>query len=76
MEIIPPNNDGPIHLSTVTCSSQDTATNGNIASEWALLVNIGTFYGLPRCLESKTNGFPEAVTTFSRPLSLPSFLRA
>ena len=42
MEIIPSNNNSPVHLSTVTCSSQDTATDGNIASEGALLVNIGS----------------------------------
>jgi len=39
MEIIPSNDDRPVHLSTVTCSSQDTATDGDIASEGALLVN-------------------------------------
>ena len=76
MEIIPPNNNSPVHLSTVTCSSQDTATDGNIASEGALLVNVGSFDGFPGSLKSKPNGFPKAVPTLSGSLSLPSFLRA
>lgn len=42
MEIIPPNNNSPIHLSTMTCSSKDTATNRDIAGEGALLVDVGS----------------------------------
>ena len=42
MKIISPNNDGPIHLCTMTGTGYDTTTDRDIASEWALLVNISS----------------------------------
>lgn len=50
VKIIPPNNNSPIHLSTVASSSYNTTPDGNIAGEGALLVNIGS------CFERKKNG--------------------
>ena len=46
MEVVPSDNDGPVHLGTVACSSNDSAPDGNSPSEWALLVNVGTWKGI------------------------------
>ena len=41
MEVVPANNDGSVHLSTVACSSNNSASDRNGSSEWAFLVNVG-----------------------------------
>ena len=42
VKIIPANNDGPVHLSTMACSSYDATPDGHSASEWAFLINVGS----------------------------------
>jgi len=42
VKIIPTNNDGPIHLSTVACSGDDATPDRHSASEWAFLINVGS----------------------------------
>ena len=46
MEVVPANDDSPIHLGTVACSSNNSTSDGNSSSEWALLVNVGTWKGI------------------------------
>ena len=43
VEVVPADDDGPVHLGTVASSSNDSAPDGNSPSEWALLVNVGTW---------------------------------
>jgi hypothetical protein len=45
VKVVPADNDGPVHLGAVACSSDDSAPDGNSSSEWALLVNVGTWKG-------------------------------
>ena len=40
MEIISAKNQRPLHLQFGDHTSEDTSTDGHIASEWALLVNV------------------------------------
>lgn len=40
MHIIPADNDGLVHLGRLDCARQDTSTNGDVAGERALLVNV------------------------------------
>jgi hypothetical protein len=49
VEVVPANNDGPVHLSTVACSCNNSASDRNCSSEWALLVNVGA------CIKQKFN---------------------
>lgn len=42
VKIIPTNNDGPIHLSTVACSGDDATPDRHSASEWTFLINVGS----------------------------------
>jgi len=76
VEVVPADNDSPVHLGTVACSSDDSAPDGNSSSEWALLVNVGTFDRFPWGLEAKANTLPEAVASLAWPLSLVGLLRA
>ena len=46
VEVVPANDNRPFHLHTLHNTRQDPTTNGDIASEWALLVNIGSLDGL------------------------------
>ena len=55
MEIVPTNNKGPLHLVTDDDTLEDLAPDGNIASEWAFLINIFGFNGFLGCFESQSN---------------------
>ena len=46
VQVIPADNSGPVHLQLGDDSGQDTATNGNLAGEGTLLVNVVTLTGL------------------------------
>ena len=54
VKVVTPHHDGSVHLHLGDDTGQDTATNGNLASEWTLLVNIASTLGLVGDLESKT----------------------
>lgn len=55
-EVVPSDDDGSGHLSRRdNLSGEDSASNGDITSEGALLVDVGTVDGLGRGLESKTD---------------------
>ena len=43
VEVVSSNDDGPFHLHTLDDASQDSPTDAHIASEWTLLVYVGTF---------------------------------
>ena len=46
VQVIPADNSGPVHLQLGDDSGQDTATNGDLAGEGTLLVNVVTLTGL------------------------------
>lgn len=50
VKVIPPDDNGPLHFKLLYNTSQDTSTNGYIAGEWTLFVNVGA-------LESLKNAF-------------------
>jgi hypothetical protein len=58
VEVVPANNDGSVHLSTVACSSNNSASDRNCSSEWALLVNVGA------CIKQKFNNLANAYTYY------------
>lgn len=74
VKIIPTNNDGPIHLSTVACSSDDATPDRHSAGEWTFLINVGSFNGFPGCLETKANVLPESVSSLARFVPLGGLL--
>ena len=46
MQVVPPDDNGPVHLEFDDNSGEDSATDGHIAGEGALLVNVGTLTSL------------------------------
>lgn len=54
MKVFSPDDDGPVHLHLGDDSSQDTSTDGDLAGEGALLVNIVSGLGLIGDLETQT----------------------
>ena len=46
MEIISSYDDGSLHLHALCYAGQYASTNTDVSSEWTLLVNVVTFYGL------------------------------
>lgn len=76
VEVVPADNDGPVHLGAVACSSYDSAPDGNSTREWALFVDVSALDGFPWGLEAKANTLPETVASLARPLSLVSLLCA
>jgi hypothetical protein len=48
-------NKSSLHLGGDNNTSKNTTTNGNVTSEWALLINVVTFNGFLWCLETKTD---------------------
>lgn len=43
MQVVATDHDGTLHLHLLHDSSEDAASDGDIPSEWALLVNVCTF---------------------------------
>lgn len=48
VEVIPTNNDGPLHFALTDNSGQDTSTDPYVAGEWAFLVNVGSIDSLSK----------------------------
>lgn len=46
VKVITADDDSPLHLHLLDNTSKNSTTNGNITSEWALLVNVGTLNSL------------------------------
>lgn len=55
LKVITTNNHGSLHLVGDDHCLQDSTTDRNIASEWALLVDVGLFDGGLWGLETKSN---------------------
>lgn len=43
MKVVAANNDCPIHLGTMTSTSKNATSDGNIASKWAFLINVSSW---------------------------------
>ena len=54
VKVVTPDDNGPVHLHLGDDASKDTPTDGNLASEGALLVNVVSALGFVGDLESKT----------------------
>jgi len=61
VEVLATDDDGALHLGGDDLTIEDAATDGNIASERALLVNVVTLDGLLGGLEAQTNLLVPAV---------------
>lgn len=59
MQVVPSDNNGPLHLSRLDQTFQDTTTNGNITDKGALLVDVVSFDSGVRCLNAKTHATNE-----------------
>lgn len=55
MQIVLANNDGLPHLCGDDDAAEETAANGNVAGEWALLVDVSSFDGLTRSLDTEAD---------------------
>jgi len=55
VKVITTNDDGVLHLVGLDLSLEDTATDGHVSGEGALLVNIVSVDGLLGGLDSETN---------------------
>lgn len=60
VQVIPSHNNRSLHLGGYDLSLEDTSSNGDIASEGALLVNVAALNGGGRGLDSQTNISNEA----------------
>ena len=65
VQIITANDNGALHLGGLHNTLKNTATDGDIAGEWALPVDVVSFNGFLWCLESKTNILEVAGTRLS-----------
>ena len=52
MKIVPADDNGPLHLHLGHDTGQDPTSDGDVASEWAFLVNVGALDGLLGRLEA------------------------
>lgn len=57
VKVLPANNDSLVHLGGDNHTRENTATDGDIRSERALLVDVGSFDGSLGSLEAKANVF-------------------
>jgi len=55
VKVITTDDNGPHHLHLLDNSSKNATTDGDITSEGAFLVNVGSFNCLTRGFESKTD---------------------
>lgn len=55
VQVFTTNDDGAFHLGGNDLTGKDTTTNGNVTSEGALLINVGTRNGFLGGLESQTD---------------------
>lgn len=55
MKVIPTDGDGVLHESPVHDTTEQLATDGNLADEWALLVDVTTLLSLGWDFESQAN---------------------
>lgn len=51
MKIIASDNNGSLHLHAFNNTSENTATDADVASEGTLLVNVGAFNGLEETIK-------------------------
>lgn len=58
VQVMATNNNSSGHLGGHNHTSEDSTSNGNIAGEGALLVDISTVYGFLWCGETKANVLP------------------
>lgn len=63
MQIVAPNNDGALHLGGDDDTSENTATNGDVAGEGTLCVNVGALDGFAWGLEAETDILEPAIVT-------------
>ena len=52
VQIVPANDERSLHLHALNNTSQDTATNRDIPSEWTLFVNICSLASLKVCVRT------------------------
>ena len=70
-EIVTANDDGAFHLGGDDKTLQDGATNGNVGSEGALLINVLSTNGSLRSLNTETNiGVPTLVGLLTEEVDL------
>ena len=80
VKVVSANNNGSCHLGGNNHSSEDSTTNRDITSEWALLIDVSTSDGLLWSDETKADVLPPALrllgsdTNWSGVLSLESLL--
>jgi len=55
VKVISSDDDGSSHLCSYDNTLDDSSSDADIASEWALLINISTFNGVSGSLEAQTN---------------------
>lgn len=65
MEVISAHNDGSVHLGALHTSTKDTATDGNVSGEGALLIDVVTLDSLLGCLETETDRFIPSVSALA-----------
>jgi hypothetical protein len=55
VEVIPSDNNGPVHLGGDDNALQDLAPDGDPAGEWALLIDVGALDSLSGSFEAESN---------------------
>jgi hypothetical protein len=55
VKVVPPDDEGSLHLGAYHSTSQDSPTYANVSGERALLVNVASVDGFIRGLEAKAD---------------------
>ena len=55
VEVVPPDDDGPLHLGGDDDALQDLSPDSDVASEGAFLIDVGAFDGFLGGLEAQAN---------------------
>jgi hypothetical protein len=66
MEVISAHNDGSVHLGALYFATKDTAADGDVSGEGALLIDVVTLDSLLGGLETETDRFIPSVSALAR----------
>jgi len=65
VEVFTADDESSVHFGGDNGTGQDTATNGDETSEWALLVDVGTLNGGLWCAETQSNIFVPSLSSLA-----------
>ncbi len=65
MQVVSSDDDSSVHLSRDNSTTENSTSDGDQTSEWALLVDVSSLDGGLRSLESQTNVFVPSLSSLA-----------